>query len=197
MNCLVILLGRRESWAKPPVETSKKYRGTINSCSVKDEITSFYIRALHGTSCHAVSTLVSVKEKHTKVTGNRMISVSRSSLSWWDIRCFEEGRLRSSRRHLHIPLGGQARICPHRWWCQLPYVGLPLPHRCAQGYCLRTYRGASHMQERYSRLHLNIFRFELADFPLTFPPAITNQARIHLSQLFMVLVITPLKEDTP
>lgn len=51
---------------------------------------------------------------------------TRGALSRWNLRKVENGRLRSSRKQLHLPLGGQTRICPHRWRCQLPDLGLPL-----------------------------------------------------------------------
>lgn len=74
---------------------------------------------------------------------------TRGALSRWNIKQVEDGRLCSTGRQLHLPLGGQTGICPHRWRCQLPDLGLPLSHWCPQGNRLRTYRGSAHLQERY------------------------------------------------
>lgn len=73
---------------------------------------------------------------------------TRGALSRWDVKHVQDGRLCPPGRKLHLPLGGQTGICPHRWRCQLPDLGLPLSYGCPQGNLLRTYRGFAHLQER-------------------------------------------------
>lgn len=76
-------------------------------------------------------------------------SCTRCTLSRRDIKQVEERWLCPSRRQLYLPLGGQTWVWPHRWWCQLLDLGLPLSYWRPQGHLLRTYWGVTHMQERY------------------------------------------------
>lgn len=73
----------------------------------------------------------------------------RGTLSRWNFTQVEDGWLRSPGRQLHLPLGGETGICPYRWWCKLPDLGLSFSFGCPQRYRFRTYRGSAHLQKRY------------------------------------------------
>lgn len=90
---------------------------------------------------------------------------TRGFISRRDIKHVEDGRLCSSGRQLHLPLGGQTRICPHGRRCQLSDLGLPLSLGCTQGYRLRAYWGSAHLQERQEKCYL--VNFTLQKMPIS------------------------------
>lgn len=116
-----------------------------------------------------------IKKKDPTWTNICFLS-SRGSLSRRNVKHVEDGRLCSSGRQLHVSLGGQTRICPHGWRCQLSDLGLPLSLGCTQGYRLRACWGSAHLQKRQEKcdlfvLHflsyLNVFTWESSDLAAT------------------------------
>lgn len=73
---------------------------------------------------------------------------TRRAIPRWHVKLAEDGRCGSPGRQLHLPLGGQARVCPHGRWCQLSDLGLPLSLGRTQGHRRRADWATAHMQER-------------------------------------------------